>query len=80
MIWLKLTGNFRNDVLNVKCDPKLTTIFDLKKLVELERSPMLNGIPAPKLQIRGADGSVIREDVLLINRPERGGAYLRHTC
>lgn len=82
VIWLKLSGDFGDDVLNVKCDPKLTSIFDLKKLVKLECSPMLDGVAAPKLKIRGADRSLIEEDVLLINRPEGGSiseAYLVET-
>ena len=79
VIWLKLTGDFGDDVLNVKCDPKITTIFDLKKLVKLELPSTLANIDAPKLKIRGADGSLVSEDVLLINRPGGGSiseAYL----
>ena len=72
VIWLKLTGDFGDDVLNVRCDPRLLSIYDLKKLVKLECSPMLDGIAASKLKIRGAGGSLIDEDVLLINRPEGG--------
>ena len=74
VIWLKLTGDFGDDVLNVKCDPKITTIFDLKKLVKLELPSTLANIDAPKLNIRGADGSLVSEDVLLINRP--GGSSI----
>ena len=71
-IWVKLMGDFGDDVLNVRCDPRVVSIFDLKKLVKLECSPMLDGVAALMLDIRGADGSLIDEDVLLINRPEGG--------
>ena len=53
VVWLKLTGDFGDDVLNVKCDPKLTSIFDLKKLVKLKLSSTLANVGAPKLKIRG---------------------------
>ena len=81
VIWLRFTGEF-GKVFSLKCDPKLLSIYDLKKLVKLECSPMLDGIAALMLDIRGADGSLIDEDVLLSDRPEGGSkaeAYLVET-
>jgi hypothetical protein len=64
-IWVRLSGEVGNEVLSVKCNPNITTIDDLKKLIKLECSPTLNHIGAPKLIIKGFDGNTIEEDMLL---------------
>jgi len=68
-IWVRLSGERVNIVFSVECDPTATTIDKLKDLVKLECSPLLDGVAAPMLIIKGADGSVLDEEVMLADLP-----------
>ena len=69
-IWAKLSGEFGEKVFSLKCDPASTTIDEYKKLVKIEFSPLLDGVAAPMLEIKGADGEALRAGMLLSSRPE----------
>ena len=69
-IWIKLSGEFGEKVFSVKSDSDGVNIDDLKELVKVKCCPLLNEIDAMMLDVKGADGSVIDEDVLLVTRPE----------
>jgi len=69
-VWVKLSRDIGDIVFSVKCDPRSTTIDDLKELVKIKCSPAFNGIAAPFFDVKGADGVVIEEDVMLIFRAE----------
>jgi hypothetical protein len=64
-IWVRLSGEVGNELFSVKCNPNITTIDDLKKLIKLECSSTLRDIDAPKLIVKGSDGNTIEEDMLL---------------
>ena len=69
-IWVKFSRENDGKVFAIKSASDGEDIDDLKKLVKLECSATLNGIDAMMLEIKGSDGSVIDEDVLLAARPE----------
>jgi len=78
-IWIKIFGAGAEGVTSVRCDPAVTTIDDLKKLVKAECSPKLDHIAAPDLMIKGADGVAIEEDALIADRSEgrsKAGAFI----
>jgi len=45
--WVKLEGGGAERVTSVRCDPAITTVDDLKKLVKLEYSNKLECIDTP---------------------------------
>ena len=55
---------------SVRCDPFVTTVDDLKKLVKAECSPKLDHIAALDLVVKGIDGVTIEEDVYVSDRRE----------
>lgn len=48
-IWVRLSGDVGNEVFSIECVADSTTIDDLKKLIKMEYSPILNSIPAQSL-------------------------------
>ena len=69
-IWVKVVGAGAESVTSVRCDPAVTTVDELKKLVKAECSPKLDHIAALDLIIKGSDGETIEEDIFVSDRGE----------
>ena len=69
-IWVKVVGAGAESVTSVRCDPAVTTVDELKKLVKAECSPKLDHIAALDLIIKGTDGETIEEDIFVSDRGE----------
>ena len=69
-IWIKLSGDFGEKVFSVKSNSDSANIDDLKELVKVKCPILLNEIDAMMLEIKSADGSVLRPGILLASRPE----------
>ena len=78
-VWIKVLGAGAQSVTSVRCDPALTTIDDLKKLVKAKYSRKLDHIAAPDLIVKGADGIAIEEDTFISERkegPKKNSAFV----
>ena len=78
-IWVKVFGAGAVSTTFLDCDPNITNIAKLKKLVKAECSRKLDHIAAPDLIIKGADGVAIEEDALIVDRSEgrsKAGAFI----
>jgi len=69
-IWVKVVGAGAESVTSVRCDPAVTTVDELKKLVKAECSPKLDHIAALDLIIKSSDGETIEEDIFVSDRGE----------
>ena len=70
-IWVKVVGaGGTESTTSVRCDPSMTDIDSLKKLVKVECSPSLDHIAAYRLIIKGDDKKPIEEDVYVSERAD----------
>ena len=78
-IWVKVFGAGTVGSTFLDCDPNITNIAKLKKLVKDECSPKLDHIAALDLIIKGTDGVAIEDDALIADRSEgrsKAGAFI----
>ena len=78
-IWVKVMGAGTEGVTSVRCDPSVTTVDDLKRLVKTKYSPKLDHIAAPDLVVKGSDDKPIEVDTMISDRNDgrsKDGAFI----